>query len=226
MTQLNVAADMDKSNLLMAQVYRPALNSEALRREIFAGRRSPLVFGEPEPWVGWLIQSGQMAAQEQHKASQELRESAFEAAPATPGTIDGRPFEWIADADPRLGPTLEAIINGRYYWIPFGNVDSVFIEVPTDLRDLVWAPAQFKWTNGGESFGLIPTRYPDSEASEDSAIRLARKTEWIEQEGGVFFGVGQRMLATEEGEYPLLETRKIVLRGSEGEKPAQEAGGG
>ena len=31
-------------------------------------------------------------------------------------------FEWIADADDRLGPVLEAIVNGRYYWVPFERV--------------------------------------------------------------------------------------------------------
>ena len=57
MTQLNVAAEMDASNLLMAQMCRVALNCEALRATIFSGERSPMVFGEPEEWVGWLVQA-------------------------------------------------------------------------------------------------------------------------------------------------------------------------
>ena len=28
------------------------------------------------------------------------------------------PFDWVADADPRLGPVLEAYIDGKYYWVP------------------------------------------------------------------------------------------------------------
>ena len=36
--------------------------------------------------------------------------------PAAP--IDGKAFAWMADADMRLGPVLEAVINGRYYWVP------------------------------------------------------------------------------------------------------------
>ena len=38
LTQLNVAGEMNASNLGMAQVYRHALASEALRAEVFAGR--------------------------------------------------------------------------------------------------------------------------------------------------------------------------------------------
>jgi hypothetical protein len=111
-------------------------------------------------------------------------------------------FDWIADADMRLGPVLEAILNGRYYWIPFSRTRRIEIEKPEDLRDLVWMPAHFEFANGGEAVGLIPTRYPGSETSEDGAICLARKTVWQEVSPGVFHGLGQRLLATDKGEYP------------------------
>ena len=106
---------------------------------------------------------------------------------------------------------LEAIIDGKYYWVPFKAIKSVRIEKPADLRDTVWIPVQFTWVNGGEVTGLMPTRYPDSEASEDNAIRLARKTEWIEQPGDVCLGLGQRMFATDEDDFPLLQVRQIDL---------------
>ncbi|UCG49917.1 MAG: tetratricopeptide repeat protein [Phycisphaerales bacterium] len=221
LTQLNVAVELDPINSLMAQVCRTALSCEALRSEIFAGKRSPLVFGEPAEWVGWLVQASQMAAEGKYRASQELRDRAFEAAPAVPGSVDGKGFEWIADADSRLGPVLEAIVEGKYYWIPFTAVRRVAIEKPTDLRDVVWIPAYFTWVNGGESTGLIPARYPESHASAESAIRLGRKTEWIEREGGLYIGLGQRMFATDDGEFPLLQIRQIDL-----ESPETDAQGG
>ncbi len=88
-------------------------------------------------------------------------------APSTPrrasaGDIDGQPFEWIADADSRLGPVLEAVINGRYYWVPFSRLSRIQIEPPEDLRDMVWMPAHLQFENGGESVALIPTRYQGS----------------------------------------------------------------
>ncbi len=215
LTQLNVAAELDPMNLLMAQVCRVALNCEALRAEIFAGKRSPLVFGEPAEWIGWLIQANQMIGQEKYQASQKLREQAFEAATAIAGSIDNKRFQWISDADSRLGPILEAIFDGKYYWVPFTAIKRVQIDSPTDLRDLVWLPAHFTWINGGESTGLIPTRYPNSETSEDSAILLARKTEWIEQSGELYLGLGQRMLTTDIDDFSLLQVRQIDLDHSE-----------
>lgn len=211
LTQLNVAAEMDGQKLLVAEICRPALACEALRAEVFMGNKTPVVFGKPEEWVGWMIQANQLTAEKKHDAAARLREKALEAAPAVDGTIDGKPFEWLMDMDGRLGPILEAIIGGKYYWVPLSRIRTIRIEQPNALRDVVWAQSQFTWTNGGQSPGLIPTRYVGSEASGDDQIRLARKTEWIDQPGGLYTGLGQRMLCTNEGEYSLLEVRNIVL---------------
>jgi len=217
LTQLNVAGELDASTLAMVQTYREALLCEGLRADVFAGKRSPVVFGKPEQWIALLLESLSLMADGQYAKSQDIRNQAFELAPATSGIIgdpsgpDSETFEWIADADARMGPVLEAIINGRYYWVPFHRIQSINIEVPEDVRDMVWMPAYFTWANGGETVGLIPTRYPGSEASEDKPIRLAQKTTWQELDDGVYQGMGQRMLATDVGEYPLMDLRLITL---------------
>lgn len=220
MTQLNVAGDMDAGTLAMVQAYREALRCEALRGEIFAGQRSPLVFGEPEQWVALLIEALRLDAQGQHGQAQKLRDEAFSAAPVTSGTIDDKPFEWIADADPRLGPVLEMLVNGRYYWVPFHRIRKIQVEKPVDLRDVVWTPVNVQWANGGEMVGMIPTRYEGSHASDDPQVRLARKTLWVERPGGLSVGLGQRMLATDTEEYPVMDVRLIVLNtAAAGEEP-------
>lgn len=210
-TQLDVAGELDASALGMVAVYRQALLAEGLRAEVFAGRRTPVVFGEPEEWVALMFEALRLTALGRDAESQAARARAFDAAPATPGRIDGEPFEWIADADPRLGPMLEAVVNGRYYWVPFARIRRLVVEAPTDLRDLVWTPAFITWANGGEAAALIPTRYPGSEQSEDPQIQLARRTEWLAGQAELYVGHGQRMLATSAGEYPLLQVREIEL---------------
>ncbi len=209
LTQLNVSGDLDAANLAMVQTYREAIACEVLRKQIFQGSKTPLVFGEPTQWIALLQQALKLNAEQQHKEAQILRDQAFELAPATSGTINGEAFDWIADADVRLGPVLEAIINGRYYWIPFQQIGQIQIEEPADLRDVVWMPAHFVWTNGGDAVGLIPTRYPDSETAEDSAIRLARKTVWTELNDTTFIGLGQRLLSTNENDYAIMDIREV-----------------
>ncbi len=225
LTQLQVCGELDAGALAMVQTYREALRCEVFRAEVFAGRRSPLVFGDPEHWVALLLEALQLTAQGQHVQSQTLREQAFEAAPLTSGRIDDQPFQWIADADSRLGPVLEAIVNGRYYWIPFHRIHLIHIEQPADLRDLVWMPVQFTWANGGETVGLIPTRYPGSETSVDDQIRMARKTDWMEPAAEVYLGLGQRLLATDTGEYALMDVRLITLNTAAG-APSESAATG
>ncbi|MBS1816334.1 MAG: tetratricopeptide repeat protein [Acidobacteria bacterium] len=211
LNQMKLAAEMDATAIPMAQMYGEAVRCEAVRREVFEGRKSPMILGEPDQWLALLIESRLRAGRGEAAQAEELRGRAFEEAPVSFGQIDGQPFEWIADADSRLGPVLEAMINGRYYWVPFARLSTIAIDAPEDLRDLVWMPAHLEFANGGDTLALIPTRYPGSESSGDGLVALARKTEWTEFAEGAFSGLGQRMLATDAGDHPILEVRSITI---------------
>ena len=209
--QLDVAAKLDPGALAMAQMYREALRCEIVRARVFAGEITPTVFGRPEQWLALLIEAVGMAGRGQIKEAEQLRTQAYDGAPATGGTLNGQPFEWVADADMRLGPVLETIINGKYYWVPFNRLLRVSCEPPEDLRDLVWMPAHLQLVNEGETVALIPSRYPGTELSEDGALLLARKTIWTEAAPEVYYGCGQRLLTTDTGDTPLMDLRELVL---------------
>jgi type VI secretion system protein ImpE len=221
LNQLNVVADLDAGSLAMVQTYRELLRCEALREAVFEGSRSPLVFGDPERWIALALEALKLDANGKHDQAQAMRGEAYEVAEVSAGKIADDAFEWVADADSRIGPFLEAIVNGNYYWVPFSRIRSITLEPPEDLRDLVWAPAQFTWANGGETVGFIPSRYPGSSAAEDSRLALAQKTEWEQKAEDVYFGTGQRILATDAGEYSLLEVRSIQLQS--GDEPGDAA---
>jgi len=232
LTQLKVAADLDPKAIPMRETYKEALACEVLRAEVFAGRRTPLLFGKPAEWMATLVQALQLTAAGKFEEAEALRDRAFEDAPATSGSaitsadeVDrgkagepsqgpppiGKKFAWISDADPRLGPVLEAIVNGKYYWIPFSRLREIRIDKPVDLRDVAWMPAQLMFSNGGETVALIPTRYPGSEAAPAPALVMARGTEWTEHSAQTFLGLGQRLLATDGGEIGLMDVRLIKL---------------
>jgi len=210
-TQLEVCGELDAATLPMVNTYREALKCELVREAVFAGKTTPIAFGQPQAWVAWLVEALQAQARGDAGGAARLRTEAFRGAPATPGTLNGKAFEWIADADSRLGPVIEAVIKGRYCWVPFAAVAKVVIEAPVDLRDLVWAPAQFQLHNGGQTVALIPTRYVGSGASATGALQLSRATEWLELAPDHFSGLGQRLFTTSGPELGLLETREIVL---------------
>jgi type VI secretion system protein ImpE len=211
LNQLEVAANLDPATLAMAQTYREAVRCEVLRAQVFAGDKAPMVFGQPDQWLALLIESLLLTGRGQIRESDALRARAFDEAPATSGTLNGQRFEWIADADMRLGPVLEAVINGRYYWVPFSRLTRVEIEEPEDLRDVVWTPAHLLLENGGEAYALVPTRYTDTDKQADGALLLARKTAWEERRPEFFCGLGQRVLSTDGGEVSLMDVREIAL---------------
>ena len=210
LTQLGVAGELDPATSPMVQTYEVAIRCEVLRDKVFRGERTPTVLGDPGEWLPLLIEALRLLAAGEPGRAAEMRDAAFEAAPVVPGSINGVDADWIADADPRLGPVLEAIIDGKYVWIPYHRIAAIEIEPPVDLRDQVWMPASFTWGNEGKSVGFIPTRYPGTTASADPALLLARRTEWVEQDDWSI-PTGQRMLVTGAAETALMDLRSLKL---------------
>ncbi len=211
LNQLNVSLELDAGTLPMVQTYREAIACETLRMQVFAGQKVPMLFGAPETWVALLIEALLRDGRGEPDAARQLRQQALDQAPASSGTADGQTFAWIADADTRLGPTLEAIINGKYYWLPWNRLSKVDIDPPEDLRDAVWMPAHFEFTNGGDVVGLIPTRYPDTVLATGDVLALSRRTDWRESAPEVFVGLGQRLITTDAAEFGLMDLRSVVI---------------
>jgi type VI secretion system protein ImpE len=139
------------------------------------------------------------------------------------GTLNGKPFEMLEDADPRVGPRLELFAAGAYLWIPFEHIESIEIEPPKRLRDLLWAPAlvrtgpKFKDKEVGE--GLLPVLAPFSWRHADDNVKLGRATEWAEIDGSSVPS-GQRVISVDGEDIPLLEIRRIEFASAE---PAPES---
>ncbi len=220
--QLKVSAEMDASATPMAQTYREGIVCEVYREKVFAGEKDPLVFGEPQEWIALMLDALKLQAAGHLEKAAATRARAFDAAPAVSGEIDGQSFEWIADADMRMGPLLEAVVNGKYYWIPFSAISRLEVEAPADLRDAVWTPATMTTANGGEIVALIPTRYAGTVENGDDAAKLARKTEWVDLGHDTFVGVGQRLLTTDLGDHAIMDIRKIRLHTTPGGDDADD----
>ena len=101
--------------------------------------------------VGQGSKEAEMGALLYHSAlhAERLRQGMFETggfpltSPPKPvsGTLNGKPFESLTDADPRIGARLELFAAGQYTWIPFEHIESMRMLPPKRLRDMLWAPA-------------------------------------------------------------------------------------
>jgi type VI secretion system protein ImpE len=153
--------------------------------------------------------------------AERLRQDLFERKeyPVTPvsgvprgGTLNGQAFEVLEDADPRVGARLELFAAGAYLWIPLEHIESIEMEAPKKLRDLLWAPAlvrtgpAFKEKELGEV--LLPVLAPFSWKHPDDNVKLGRATEWAEMDG-MSVPAGQRLFSMDGEDVPLLDIRKI-----------------
>lgn len=135
--------------------------------------------------------------------------------PRVSGTLDGRPFTSLEDADPRIGARLEVFAGGQYLWLPLEHVATLRVEPPARLRDLLWAPARlltgarFRGLELGEV--LLPVLTPQAARHPDPLVRLGRVTEWEELPDGRPAPVGQKLILVDGDEVPLLQVRELVI---------------
>jgi type VI secretion system protein ImpE len=185
---------------------------------VFAGKRTPQVMGTPPGWIGSLIEALRFDGSGNAASAATLREQAMSEAEPRACVVDGVSCEWLADGDSRLGPVCEIVANGQYYWLPFESCQGIYLDVPTDLRDLVWAPGEVVLPNEGRVAVLIPTRYAGTEAVSSNAadeLKRSQRTEWSEPHPGMWFGTGQRLWTTDLGDHAILDTRSIVMNAAE-----------
>ncbi|WP_062064917.1 type VI secretion system accessory protein TagJ [Cellvibrio sp. OA-2007] len=208
--QLQTAAQLDTKAAAMAQSYRALIQAETAREQVFQGLVNPQHISSPDDWEILLAESLVARAHHQLDAAEKFLQQAFNDAPACAFTIDGSAAAWIADGDSRLGPVCEVFINGQYFWIPFNKIHQITIEAPQDLRDLVWIPATITLTDFSRHFGFLPSRYPLSYAQANDQLSLASLTEWAAIDEHSWAGLGQKILVTNHGEYPLLAVRTLT----------------
>lgn len=229
--QLQTWAGLSKDFDSTAHVMRGLIKAERQRMEVFAGRAEPATiaaaFAGPPPagagdepldvrasaWMAdlagalRLAASGEGGAAEALEASDAAREAALAQVPDTPGISNLVPaFQWIADADSRLGPVCEVVLIGAYRWLAFDDIRSLTKAAPERLLDLVWGEVDIVLRDGTSLKGYMPMRYPVHEGDRD-ALLMARETVWHDAGRTGVYGRGQKMWMTDAGDMPLLDLR-------------------
>ncbi len=211
LTHMKALANLSPEALTLFTAYDRAIMAEKQREAVFAGKASPEGLAPAGPWFQLLLQALAAETRGDAEAAAGLRAEAFDQAPETKGEADGVAFDFIADADSRFGPALEAIVDGKYGLVPFEAVVELVCDGVRDLRDLVWMPARITLKTGQSGHIFIPARYPGAASDDDSAVRLARKTVWEDNGDLGTRGRGQRVFDAGESEIALLELRRLAF---------------
>ena len=165
LTQLKVAGELDAD--ARCRWCRPTAtrcSAKRCARDVRRQARARWCSASRAEWLALLLEALQLDAQGKHDAGRArcARRPSSRARHA-PGKIDGKPFDWIADADRASARCWRRSSTAATTGCRSSACARSRFEKPTDLRDLVWTPAQLTLANGGETVALIPTRYPGSE---------------------------------------------------------------
>jgi type VI secretion system protein ImpE len=208
MTQLETMEKLDDECAVLVRTYGRLIAAESIRTRVFAGEETPVAFGKPPAWLAMMAEALVLDRKGDTASAQALRETARQDAAARSGTLGTAPFQWIMDADPRVGAALEVVVDGQYRWLPLDHLAELRAAPPKAMRDLAWQPVTLRLRTGTELAAFVPSRYPGSESDPDDAVRLCKETRWIDKNGEQW-GLGQRLFASDVGDHPFLDIRRL-----------------
>lgn len=175
--------------------------------------------GSKDSFLGTLLYKAALNAE---KTRQEMfekktypKQAVDGALTGVQGKLNGKEFQSLSDADPRIGEKLEVFAAGDYMWISYQDIASIQIEAPKRLRDLLWAPAKlvtgptFRSRDLGEI--LLPAISPGSWQHPEDEVKLGRVSEWCEDEAGEIAPFGLKTLLVDGEEVPFLEIRELEI---------------
>jgi type VI secretion system protein ImpE len=172
-----------------------------------------LANGSVEKETGAIVYYAALHAEKTRHELFEKQDFPADSPASPPGTLNGKPFTELRDADQNIGARLEVFAAGACVWLPFEHVASLEMGPPQRLRDTLWAPAlvqtapSFRGMDLGEV--LIPAIYPFSWKQPDEEVWLGRVTEWSADEEGRESPSGQKTLLMDGEEFPFLEIRSL-----------------
>jgi type VI secretion system protein ImpE len=196
--------------------YRKLLDAEGLRRRLFSEGLAPEFFGEPAAHARLRLEAVNRLREGKPAEATETLARADAAAPAVKGKFNGQDFAGLRDCDDLFSHVLEVMAQGRYFWVPLEQVESLAMKPPRFPRDLLWFPARLDLHDGASGEVFLPALYPGSHEHSDPQVKLGRSTDWKGDEGGPVLGVGLRqfLLGHLDDPVPLLEWRELTLEAS------------
>jgi type VI secretion system protein ImpE len=191
--------------------FRGLLRGEQTRRQVMREGRAPQMIGQSvallQPIVEALLS---LREGDQGAAAGKLMEAAAQAPPVL-GMYDGtQSFDTFRDIDDVCALLVEFITEGGdYHWVSARDISLLETRPLQRPRDLIWRPSRLEVRDGPAGDVYLPALYVSDIDDIDDMIRLGRRTEWEQTEGGPVRGMGQRVLLVGDDDIPIHELRRI-----------------
>lgn len=195
-----------------AMQFRHLIRAEQARRQFYSEGRLPEFQMLPSDEIKLRLQASCHVRDSAPATAMNLLTEADSRRPKLSGECDGVRFEDFRDLDDVLASALEVVTtNGKYYWLPFENVQSMEFRKPERPRDLYWRSLHVVTRDGIEGEVYVPVLYVDSYLQGDDLTRLGRYTDWQGGEGAPVRGVGLKTFLVGEETKTILEITKVTF---------------
>jgi len=208
--QLQLACQFNIELAPEAQLTRMLIRAEQVREAVFAGKIKPDLLYPPPPWVDKMIEA--MCYTDEQAA--EKRQSALLDMPMCKGRYaESSSFGCIVDGDDRLGPIIELILGGDYYWVAFDMIESLQIPQPVRAIDLVWTLVDVKLVGHPNKVAYMPARYvlTKTEGEYTNSFLTGAETVWREFYDGFWQGYGRKTWFVDEEPLSIFEASRIDI---------------
>ncbi len=208
-TQLDILSTQDPQRHSGYKHYEDLVRSEKERERVLTGEAPPSYLPHRPSYADIHEEAMQALAEGAAERAGELLSQVQRLRPKLQGRCNGRDISGFRDTDSRLAPFLEAMVYGRYFWIPLESVRELTIPAPRTLLDTLWATANITTWEGLTLTCALPVLYPFSFRHENDLVKLGRRSEWKTLGEGLFEGIGQHVYETDTEEIALLEIREL-----------------
>ncbi|MFO0823569.1 MAG: type VI secretion system accessory protein TagJ [Gemmataceae bacterium] len=191
-----------------AEAYRGIVAAEKIRRTVLSGAEQPMFFGDIPEHAKLRVEALKNPADPGLAAQLAAADTA---APDLVGSLNGKEFVDLRDADDLFGTVLEVFAQGKYFWVPFEQVASLTANPPKFPRDTLYLPARLTLADDSSGDVFLPTLYPGSSDNADDAVKLGRSTVW-EGPTGAMRGRGHRVILIGDADVGLVDIRELNVK--------------
>lgn len=222
--QLDAIAQLDPKNALSISLFRHLLRAEQARAQFYRDGRVPEFLKEPSDELKMRLQASIAIREGRHEEAAELTSLAETRRPHLSGQCqvgeEEIAFDDVRDLDDFTSSFLEVLTtNGKYYWVPFSEVELIEFHPPVRARDLLWRRTHLIVRGGPDGEVYVPALYSGSHAADNEQVRLGRATEWINVGSNLVRGIGQRVFLIGEQDRSIMEMTSIQLETSDALSP-------
>ena len=213
--QLDAIVQQSTGTPLLTLLFRQLVRAEIIREQVFNEGRAPELVVELDQESQLQLELNTALRLNQPDQYASLLERSKSLQSAVNGDCDGKAFSVVQDLDDRFRGVAEILTaSGKYFWLPWQNVQSVDFAKPERPMDLVWRMATITVEGGPDGEVYMPVRYPNPKAWADED-QLGRGTQWQEHAEGIVTGTGQRMILIEDDGVPIMEMNRLSIESSE-----------